>query len=138
MHANEEKLGNSELFQMISENFSTRPAKPLVDASKIDDSTATLKRKGQMKELRLIDDKQAQNLSILLRSLKAEPNEISRWLVECNTDKLTVVVLEQLEKFLPEDKTLVKYQELKENIDELDNSEKFLVVVSFRGFFKRV
>lgn len=45
-------------------------------------------------------------------------------------DKLSPTSLEQLEKFLPEDRIISKYQELKENIDELDNSEQFLVIVS--------
>ena len=44
-------------------------------------------------------------------------------------DKLSPASLEQLEKFLPDDKIIMKYQELKENIDELDNSEQFLVIV---------
>jgi hypothetical protein len=45
-------------------------------------------------------------------------------------DKLNQTYLEQLEKYLPEDKILAQYQELKENIDDLDSSEQFLVVVS--------
>jgi hypothetical protein len=69
-------------------------------------------------------------LAILIKSLKSDPLEIYRWLVDCNTEKLSPASLEQLEKFLPEDKVIMKYQELKENIDELDNSEQFLVVVS--------
>jgi hypothetical protein len=44
-------------------------------------------------------------------------------------EKLNLSCLEQLEKYLPEDKILGQYQELKENIDELDPSEKFLVIV---------
>lgn len=74
-------------------------------------------------------------LAILLKSLKADANEIYKWLLECNLEKLTLNSLEQLEKFLPEDKILLKYQELKENIDELDNSEKFLVIVINLYFF---
>lgn len=92
-----------------------------------------------MKELKYLDDKQAQNIAIMLKTLKTDPNEFSRWLIECNTTKLTSVILEQLEKNLPEDKILLKYQELKENIDELDNSEKFLVVISqIKGLRKRI
>ena len=45
-------------------------------------------------------------------------------------EKLSPTSLEQLEKFLPEDRIINKYQELKENIDELDNAEQFLVIVS--------
>ncbi len=65
-----------------------------------------------------------------MKSLKAHPNEIYKWLIECNMDKLNQTYLEQLEKYLPEDKILAQYQELKENIDDLDSSEQFLVVVS--------
>ena len=68
--------------------------------------------------------------AILIKSLKSDPNEIYKWLVECNMEKLSPTSLEQLEKFLPEDKIISKYQELKENIDELDSSEQFLVIVS--------
>ena len=62
--------------------------------------------------------------------MKSDPNEIYKWLVECNMEKLSPTSLEQLEKFLPEDKIISKYQELKKNIDELDSSEQFLVIVS--------
>jgi hypothetical protein len=69
--------------------------------------------------------------AILLKSLKTDSKEIYNWLVECNMDKLSLTTLEQLEKYLPEDKMLTQYQELKENIEELDTSEQFLVTVSF-------
>lgn len=128
---NEDKLASNDFIQLMVENFSTKPAKRPVDSTSKTTSSdeSTLKKRAQMRELRYLDDKQAQNLNIMLKTLKAEPNEISRWLIECNSDRLTLVILEQLEKFLPEDKLIVKYQELKENIDELDMSEKFLVVV---------
>ncbi len=71
--------------------------------------------------------------AILIKSLKADPTEIYKWLIDCNTDKLSPASLEQLEKCLPEDKIIMKYQEFKENIDVLDSSEKFLVIVSFRN-----
>lgn len=56
--------------------------------------------------------------------------------MECDLNKLSQSSLEQLEKFLPEDKILTKYQELKENIDDLDSSEKFLVIVKLNKIFK--
>ena len=73
-------------------------------------------------------------LAILLRSLKTDPNEIYTWLLECNLERLNLSCLEQLEKYLPEDKILGQYQELKENIDELDPSEKFLFIVILNYF----
>ena len=45
-------------------------------------------------------------------------------------EKLNLNCLEQFEKCLPDDKILGQYQELKENIDELDASEQFLVIVN--------
>lgn len=46
-------------------------------------------------------------------------------------DKLNLNILEQFDKSLPDDKILGQYQELKENIDELDSSEQFLVIVNY-------
>ena len=69
----------------------------------------------------------------MLKSFKADPNEVYKWLIACDLEKLSQNSLEQLEKFLPEDKILAKYQELKENIDDLDPSEKFLVIVSYKS-----
>lgn len=48
-------------------------------------------------------------------------------------DKLTLNSLEQFDKALPEDNVLGQYQQLKENIEELDPCEQFLVVVSRLG-----
>lgn len=58
--------------------------------------------------------------------------------MECDLNKLSQSSLEQLEKFLPEDNTLIKYQELKENIDDLDSSEKFLVIVRDKKRFIKI
>ena len=137
--ANEEKFASEDLFQILIENFSTKQTKAkLTDSKNLEDNFGA-KKKSNFKELKFLDEKQAQNLSILLKSLKADPHEICEWLVECNLDKLTQSYLEQLEKYLPEDKVLVQYQELKENIDELDCSEKFLVIISkIKGLRKRL
>ncbi|RNA05588.1 diaphanous -like protein [Brachionus plicatilis] len=104
-----------------------------------DNEEKLLKKKQTAKELKYLDDKQAQNLSILLKSFKADPKEIFEWLMKCDLNKLSQSSLEQLEKFLPDDTTLAKYQELKENIDDLDSSEKFLVIISqIKGLRKRI
>lgn len=126
--ANEDKFASEDVFKVLIENFSTKPTKSTTSKTNAD---STMKKKNdRMKELKYLDEKQAQNISILIKSLKSEPSEIYRWLVDCNMEKLSPASLEQLEKFLPEDKIISKYQELKENIDELDNSEQFLVIVS--------
>ena len=73
--------------------------------------------------------------AILLKSMKAEQDEIYRWLIECNMEKLNLDLLIQFDKSLPDDKILNQYQELKENIDELDTSEQFLVTVRILIYF---
>jgi hypothetical protein len=132
VRANEDKFACEDVFQTLIENFSTKPTKAVSKTSGSDVSSK--KRNDRIKELKYLDEKQAQNISILIKSLKSEPSEIYRWLVDCNMEKLSPASLEQLEKFLPEDKIISKYQELKENIDELDNSEQFLVIVSYKLF----
>lgn len=138
--ANEEKFASDDVFQMLVENFSTKAVKTKFGESKTtnDETTGGVKKKA-LKELKFLDDKQAQNLNILLRSLKADAAEICRWLIECDMDKLTLNSLEQFDKALPEDTVLGQYQQLKENIEELDPSEQFLVVVSkIKGLRKRI
>ena len=136
---NEEKLASEDILQILIENFSTKQTKAkLTDSKNLDDNFGA-KKKGNIRELKYLDEKQAQNISILLKSIKADPNEICQWLIDCNVEKLNQSYLEQLEKFLPDDKILSQYQELKENIDELDSSEKFLVIISkIRGLRKRL
>ena len=137
--ANEEKYACDDVCQILIENFSTKTAKTKLADSKSSEEPSSKKRGGPSKELKFIDEKLAQNISILIRSLKADPNEIYKWLVDCNLERLNLDSLVQLEKFLPDDKLLGQYQELKENIDELDPSEKFLVVISkLKGLRKRL
>jgi diaphanous 2 len=138
---NEEKLASEEILQILIENFSTKQTKAnkLTDTKNLEDNFGAKNKKGNMRELKYLDEKQAQNISILIKSLKVDSNEICQWLMDCDLDKLNQSYLEQLEKFLPEDKILAQYQELKENIDELDNSEKFLVTISkIKGLRKRL
>ncbi len=137
--ANEEKYASDDVCQILIENFSTKTVKTKLTDTKSNEEPSSKKRGGPSKELKYIDEKLAQNISILIRSLKADPNEIYKWLVDCNLERLNLDSLIQLEKFLPDEKILGQYQELKENIDELDPSEKFLVIISkLKGLRKRL
>jgi hypothetical protein len=75
----------------------------------------------------------------MLKSTKAEPRDFQKWILECNFDKLKLEILEQMEKYLPSDETLGLYQELKENIEDLDQCEQYLVLISqIKGLRKRL
>ncbi len=137
--ANEEKYAHDDVCQILIENFSTKATKTKLADNRSSEEPSNKKRGGPSKELKFIDEKLAQNILILIRSLKADPNEICRWLIECDLNKLNLDSLVQLEKFLPDDKILAQYQDLKENIDDLDSSEKFLVIISkLKGLRKRL
>lgn len=139
VRANEERYAQDDVCQILIENFSTKTVKTKLTDSRSADEPNTKKRGGPSKELKYIDEKVAQNLLISIKSLKADSQEIYRWLLECDLQSVDTASFINLEKLLPEDKVIAQYQELKENIDELDKSEQFLVVISqLKGVRKRL
>ena len=71
-------------------------------------------------------------LAILLGSVKAPYEEIKRRIVEMDEDQLTVAMVEQLIKYMPEPEQMSQLAELKSQYNELAESEQFGVVVSYR------
>ena len=67
--------------------------------------------------------------AILLRSLKMQYKEVKRCILEVDESKLTVAMLEQLIKFMPEPDTLAQMADLKDQYEDLAESEQFLVEV---------
>jgi hypothetical protein len=56
--ANEQNFANDELFQVLNENFSTKKAKKMLNDSSKDPQS----NKAKVKQFKLLDDKQGQNL----------------------------------------------------------------------------
>ena len=71
-------------------------------------------------------------LAILLGSVKAPYEEIKRRIVEMDEDQLTVAMVEQLIKYMPEPEQMSQLAELKSQYNELAESEQFGVVVSYK------
>lgn len=84
------------------------------------------------KELKVLDGKSAQNISILLNgSLKHIPyEEIKKCLLRCDETVLTENVLEGLIQYLPPPDQLSKIQQYKESYDDLTEAEQFCVKIS--------
>lgn len=89
----------------------------------------TLKK---VKELKVLDGKTAQNISILLNgSLKhMKYDDIKKCLLRCDDQILSENVIEQLIQYLPPADQLNNLQKYKESYKELTEAEQFCVKLS--------
>lgn len=69
--------------------------------------------------------------AILLGSIKVPYIEIRRRIIEVDESSLTVGLIEQLIKFLPEPEEMKKLAALEDQYSVLAESEQFAVVVTF-------
>ncbi|KAG7465366.1 hypothetical protein MATL_G00175690 [Megalops atlanticus] len=93
-----------------------------------DDKKSASKKK--VKELKVLDSKSSQNLSIFLGSFRLPYEEIKNVILEVNEKVLTESMLQNLMKQLPEPEQLSVLGEMKDEYDDLAESEQFGVVMS--------
>jgi len=121
-------VADVEVFKDLEELFAAKPAKVAIkqDDALVDDSG----KKG--KELRVLDPKTSQNISILLGSLKASHSEIRNWILEVDEEHLTLTSVEQFLKYLPSKDQFSMLQELKGKPEgeNLSDAEAFAVEIS--------
>lgn len=93
--AKEEDLAEPEILDGLAKNFSSKPAKQMEDVTDKSHDYGTMKK---VKELKVLDGKSAQNISILLGgSLKHMPyDDIKKALLRCDEQILSENVTEQL------------------------------------------
>lgn len=127
--AQEEKLASPDILTGLAERFSSKPAKKVDDVLDKSSNVGTLKK---AKELKIIDGKSAQNISILLNgSLKyMKYDEIKKCILKCDEEILTENVVEQLVQHLPPPDQLTKLQQLKDSYNDLTEAEQFCVKLS--------
>lgn len=124
----EDKFENPDLFAKLALNFATQ-MKVQKNAEALEEKkTGPTKKK--VKELRILDPKTAQNLSIFLGSYRMPYEEIRNIILEVNEDLLSEALIQNLVKHLPEQKTLNELAELKNEYDDLCEPEQFGVVMS--------
>jgi hypothetical protein len=70
--------------------------------------------------------------AILLGSIKVPYDEIKRRIVEIDESQLTVAMLEQLIKYMPEPDKMNQLGGMKDQYDTMAESEQFAVVVSVK------
>ncbi|XP_076880922.1 protein diaphanous homolog 3-like isoform X2 [Brachyhypopomus gauderio] len=85
--------------------------------------------KKRMKELKVLDPKMAQNLSIFLGSFRVPYEEIRRIIVEVDEEQLTESMIQSLVKHLPDQKQLNELAKYKNEYASLCEPEQFGVVM---------
>ncbi|XP_035525704.1 protein diaphanous homolog 1-like [Morone saxatilis] len=128
--AKEEKFENNELFAKLTLAFSsqTKTTKAKKEQDGGDDKKQLQKKK--VKELKILDGKSAQNLSIFLGSFRLPYEEIKSAILEVNEKILTDAMVQNLIKQLPAPEQLSVLGEMKDEYDDLAECEQFGVVMS--------
>ncbi|XP_050983145.1 protein diaphanous homolog 1 isoform X2 [Labeo rohita] len=125
--AKEERFENKELFAKLTLTFSTQTK------SKKDQEASEEKKNAQkkkVKELKVLDAKTSQNLSIFLGSNRMPYEEMKNVILEVNEKVLTENMVQSLLKLLPEQEQMNALSEMKDEYEELAESEQFGVVIS--------
>uniref|UniRef100_UPI0037E855E0 protein diaphanous homolog 3-like n=1 Tax=Semicossyphus pulcher TaxID=241346 RepID=UPI0037E855E0 len=124
--ADEDQYAKPELLSRVALTFcSQRTAKK--EEEDQEDKKSIKKR---IKELKVLDPKIAQNLSIFLGSFRMPYNEIRRMIVEVDEEQLTEPMIQNLVKHLPEQEQLNALAKYKNEYANLSEPEQFGVVMS--------
>lgn len=126
----EEKLASEDIFDGLTLRFSSKPPVK-ADAGKVEDKRPTKK----VKELKVLDAKSAQNLMILLGSVKISPSDMRKYILRIDEQQLNDAILQQLIRYMPEPEQLSRLEQFKDQYDDLAEAEQFAVTV---GSIKRL
>uniref|UniRef100_A0A3Q4AJ45 Uncharacterized protein n=1 Tax=Mola mola TaxID=94237 RepID=A0A3Q4AJ45_MOLML len=127
--AKEEKYENNELFAKLTLAFSSQTkSKSKKEQDGGDEKKQPQKKK--VKELKVLDSKISQNLSIFLGSFRLPYEDIRTAIFEVNEKILTESMVQNLIKQLPSPDQLIALGEMKDEYDDLAESEQFGVVMS--------
>uniref|UniRef100_A0A4W6D735 Diaphanous-related formin 3 n=1 Tax=Lates calcarifer TaxID=8187 RepID=A0A4W6D735_LATCA len=126
VRADEDQYAKPELLSKVALTFgSQRTAKK--EEEDLEDKKSIKKR---IKELKVLDPKIAQNLSIFLGSFRMPYQEIRRMIVEVDEEQLTEPMIQNLVKHLPEQEQLNALAKYKNEYANLSEPEQFGVVMS--------
>lgn len=138
----ENELASDDLLQSLADNFNTKPPKKLTENGEYIvggaeensgrvgtavSAASALARKA--KQIRCLDGKSAQALSILLGSLKVPYDELRRRIIEVDEALLTPNIVEQLLKALPEPEVIKQVVDMSADYNELAEPEQFICKV---------
>ncbi|XP_047209397.1 protein diaphanous homolog 1 isoform X2 [Girardinichthys multiradiatus] len=127
--AKEEQFQSNELFAKLTLTFSSQTKTNKAKKEQIDGEEKQAQKK-KVKELKVIDSKSSQNLSIFLGSFRVPYEEIKNAVLQVNEKILTESLVQNLIKQLPAPDQLNILAEMKDEYDDLAESEQFGVVMS--------
>ncbi|XP_073445945.1 protein diaphanous homolog 2 isoform X4 [Dendrobates tinctorius] len=126
--AREEKYEYPDLFSKLAQTFATH--QKVKKAQEEEEERKPVMAKKKVKELRVLDGKTAQNLSIFLGSYRMTYEEIKNIVLEVDEAKLSESLIQNLIKNLPEQKELNSLSQLRSEYEDLCEPEQFGVVMS--------
>ncbi|XP_027043261.1 protein diaphanous homolog 1-like [Pocillopora damicornis] len=124
----EEKLEKPGLFDELSKAFAAKGGPRKTESGDGMEKKAAAKKKG--KDLKIIDPKSAQNLSIFLGSLKLAHKEVRKLIMNCDQVVLTESAVNSLLKYLPSPDQMQQLGNMKESFDDLSDPEQFVCLLS--------
>ena len=138
LHCQEDRLASSDILNGLIQKFNSKPSKMAATTLNDTDNQSmsgrdnTLDLSYSVKQLLILDQKTAQNISIILGgSLKHFPySDIKLDLWQCGGHILKENVLEQLLQYLPPMDQLNRFNQLRAQYDQLTEAEQFCVTIS--------
>uniref|UniRef100_A0A7N6FK76 Diaphanous-related formin 3 n=1 Tax=Anabas testudineus TaxID=64144 RepID=A0A7N6FK76_ANATE len=121
--ADEDQYAKPELLTRVALTFGTQRS----EEEDLEDKKSIKKR---IKELKVLDPKIAQNLSIFLGSFRMPYQEIRRMILEVDEEQLTEPMIQNLVKHLPEQEQLNALAKYENEYANLSEPEQFGVVMS--------
>ncbi|XP_018427343.1 PREDICTED: protein diaphanous homolog 3-like [Nanorana parkeri] len=129
LNVKDEKYEDKELFCQLENAFSCqRKGNKIV--KKNDEIEDTLVIKKRIKELKVLEPKIAQNLSIFLGSYRLPYEDIKTIVLEIDETQLSESLVQNLIKHMPEQTQLATLAKLKDDYCSLSEPEQFGVVMS--------
>ncbi|XP_077783914.1 protein diaphanous homolog 3 isoform X2 [Podarcis muralis] len=122
--ANDGKYESADLLGKLELTFCCK--KPLKKDENIEERSI----KKRIKELKILDPKIAQNLSIFLGYFRVPYEEIKMMILEIDEAQLSESMLQNLIKHLPEQKQLNELSKMKSEYENLSEPEQFCIVMS--------
>ncbi|XP_042287035.1 protein diaphanous homolog 3-like isoform X6 [Thunnus maccoyii] len=129
VRADEDQYAKPELLSRVALTFGSQRAetKAKKEEEDLEDKKSIKKR---IKELKVLDPKIAQNLSIFLGSFRMPYQEIRRMILEVDEEQLSEPMIQNLVKHLPEQEQLNALTKYKNEYANLSEPEQFGVVMS--------
>ncbi|XP_075419116.1 protein diaphanous homolog 3 isoform X2 [Tenrec ecaudatus] len=123
---NENQYENMDLLSKLENTFSCQQKERKEEEGF--EEKKVIKKK--IKELKFLDSKVAQNLSIFLSSFRVPYEEIKMMILEVNETQLVESMIQNLIKHLPDQEQLHSLSQFKNDYNNLSEPEQFAVVMS--------